>query len=365
MGSADLARELAFAHALAERARSVTVRSFGGRRTTSSKPDGTPVTEVDLATEDLLRAAIEAAFPDDAVIGEERGRSGPPGAARAWTLDPIDGTKQFADGVPLWATLIGLSAAEGPVLGLADVPMLDERYAAARGGGATRNGLPIRVSTTEVLDDATVGHSGLEEWLGGSRGDALARVALAVRRTRGMSDAWGHMLVAAGSIDACLEHEACGVWDWTPVAAIVSEAGGRSRPSTAARSIPGATCCRPTAACTPRSVRSWLPPLPCHRTERRASVPPSSPAWRGASFVRRSVIPAVVVLVSLAAAGAVRAQDASPPSDAPVTLRIGTIEDMVTDNPLFLCCAEYETFNTIYDKLVEFDPESRPRAPVA
>jgi histidinol-phosphatase len=219
-------RELAFANELADLAASTTTAAFGGRVATSSKRDGTPVTEIDVATEDALRAAVEAAFPGDAIVGEERGRSGPTDAARVWTLDPIDGTKHFADGVPLWATLIGLAIDGDPVAGLVDVPVLGERYVAAVTGGATRNGSPIRVSDTADLADAVIGHSALEEWFGGGRGDALVRVATAARRTRGLSDAWGQMLVASGAIDACLEHEPCGVWDWTPTAVIVSEAGG-------------------------------------------------------------------------------------------------------------------------------------------
>ncbi len=223
----DLSREQAFAVGLAELAAGVSLPAFGGRQRVEHKHDGTPVTETDHAIEDALRAAIEVAFPVDGVLGEERGRSGPPTAGRVWTLDPIDGTKNFADGVALWSTLIALVVDGVPVLGLVDVPAIGERYAAVQGHGATRNGIPIHVSAVATLADAVVGHSGLEEWRPGPEREGLLRVVDGCRRTRGLSDGWGHMQVAAGALDACLEHDPCGEWDWAPAVTIVGEAGGR------------------------------------------------------------------------------------------------------------------------------------------
>jgi histidinol-phosphatase len=222
-----LAPELELALELADAAAAISVAAFGPRHRVSHKDDGTPVTEVDARVEDLLRDRIHARFPTDAVLGEERGLTGPPGATRRWAIDPLDGTKQYADGVPLWSTLLGLASGGRPVLGVIDAPMTRERFWAVSGEGATRNGSTIRVSDVATLADAAVGHSGLEEWTHGADRARLLRVADAARRTRGLSDAWGQMQVAAGAIDACLEHEPCGPWDWTATVVIVQEAGGR------------------------------------------------------------------------------------------------------------------------------------------
>lgn len=227
MTTVDLTQELAFAAELASVAATRSVPAFGGRHEVAFKHDGTPVTEVDRAIEDDLRAMLHARFPDDAVLGEERGLTGPGDAARRWAIDPLDGTKQFADGIPLWSTLIGLLVDDQPVLGVIDAPMTNERFAAASGVGASRNGVPIRVSGVTDIGGAAVGHSGVEEWRPGPDRERLLRLADAARRTRGMSDAWGQMQVAAGALEVCVEHEPCGEWDWAATVAIVGEAGGR------------------------------------------------------------------------------------------------------------------------------------------
>jgi histidinol-phosphatase len=223
----DLRDELAASHELADAAAVRSVEAFGGRHEVAFKHDGTPVTEVDRSIEDELRAMLVARFPGDAVLGEERGSTGPSDARRRWTLDPLDGTKQFVDGIPLWSTLIALLVDDVPVLGLVDAPMTGERFAAVRGAGATRNGRLIRVSDVATLGDAAVGHSGIEEWPPGEDRARLLRLADASRRTRGLSDAWGQMQVASGALEVCVEHEPCGVWDWAATVAIVGEAGGR------------------------------------------------------------------------------------------------------------------------------------------
>jgi histidinol-phosphatase len=143
-----------------------------------------------------------------------------------WVIDPIDGTKNYADAIPLWTTLIALVIDGEPVVGIIDVPVLGDRYAAAHGTGATRNGAPIRVSTTSRLPDAVVVHSGIEEWTRDDRLGDLARLSRSVRRTRGLSDAWGHALVAQGSADILVDHDPCGEWDYAAGKIIVEEAGG-------------------------------------------------------------------------------------------------------------------------------------------
>lgn len=218
-------RDLAFAHELANLAATITLPAFGGRIPVTLKADRTPVTELDTATERALRGRVAEAFPDDAFLGEEDGRSGH--GDRVWVVDPIDGTKNFADGVPLWSTLIALVLGGEPVVGIIDVPTLGDRYASRLGAGATRNGEQIHVSTTESLAEAFVVHSGVEEWMADDRLADLARVASRARRTRGLTDAWGHALVAQGSADTLVDHDPCGEWDYAAGKIIVEEAGGR------------------------------------------------------------------------------------------------------------------------------------------
>lgn len=223
--SSTFDEELAFARELAEIAASISARwaddGAGGIR---HKHDSTPVTDTDVAIERALRAAVLDRFPDDGFLGEEEGLTS--GGARTWVVDPIDGTRNLIDGIQLWTTLIALADRGAPVVGIVHAPALNERYEAVVGQGATLNGQPIRVSEVSALGDAMVLHSAAEEWMRGPYWDGFCSVAAAARRTRGVSDAWGHMLVARGSADVLLEHEPCGPWDWSAVQVIVEEAGG-------------------------------------------------------------------------------------------------------------------------------------------
>lgn len=229
MDELDLSAELAFAHALADTAAAITTAAFGGRQRVELKADRTPVTEADRAAERAIRAAVAAAFPQDDVAGEEDGRTGPGRNGRTWIIDPIDGTKNFAAGVPLWSTAIALAVQGRPVLGLIDVPPLGRRYHAVRGGGAWMNDGPIAVSEVRETAEALVLHSPVEEWTSGEGLglDVFLRVVGSSRRTRGLSDAIGHLLVADGSAEVLLERSPCGEWDWAACMVIVEEAGGR------------------------------------------------------------------------------------------------------------------------------------------
>ncbi|MEO8477266.1 MAG: inositol monophosphatase family protein [Actinomycetota bacterium] len=235
----DLSADLAFAHELADAAAAVTLRWFGDRLPVELKHDATPVTEVDRAAEHTIRSAIAARFPDDGVLGEEEGMDAGTNG-RCWVIDPVDGTKLYAEGIPLWTTLIGLTIDDEPVLGVADAPALGDRYHATSGGGAWRGDRRLAVSDVAILSEAFVAHSGVEEWLGGGRNEALFRVAARAKGTRGLSDAWGHLLIAQGSVDALLEHEPCFAWDWTATGVIVEEAGGRLTTIGGAPPSPGA-----------------------------------------------------------------------------------------------------------------------------
>jgi len=226
MDQPDLSRELALAHGLADAAAKITLSSFGSRLPTELKDDSSPVTEVDRAAEAAIRRGIADVFPDDGVLGEEGGLKQATNG-RLWIVDPIDGTKLFAEGIPLWTTLIGLRVEDRLVLGVADAPALGQRYHAVRGKGAFRGERRIRVSQISGIQESFVIHSPIEEWMAADREQTLLRVASGARATRGLSDAWGHLLVAQGSAEVQLEHEPCFEWDWAATSVIVEEAGGR------------------------------------------------------------------------------------------------------------------------------------------
>jgi histidinol-phosphatase len=221
---ADWERELAFAHELADRAaeigREVFHREFEIRR----KQDDSPVTEADTRIEAMLRERIADRFPGDAVLGEEEGAQG--SGDRMWIVDPIDGTKNFAARIPVWATLIALSVDGETRLGMASAPALNERYWATRGGGATMSGRAIHVSETKELSEALVAIAGVGAWLKRPDRDAFLRMCDDANRVRGFGDFWGHCLVARGAADAMME-TSLRTWDFAALEVIMEEAGGR------------------------------------------------------------------------------------------------------------------------------------------
>src|SRR6478672_10177320 len=218
--AADGRNDLELAISLADAAAAVTLPRFGDRIPVELKDDATPVTDVDRAAERAIRAVLAERAPDDGVLGEEEGHR--PGAnGRTWVVDPVDGTKLFAEGIPLWTTLIALTIDEIPTLGVADAPALGVRYHATRDGGAWCGTRQLVVSGVLSLVDALVAHSPIEEWYRSGDGGHLADLATAAR------GAWAHLLVAQGSVDALVEHEPCYAWDWSATQVIVEEAGGR------------------------------------------------------------------------------------------------------------------------------------------
>ena len=217
--------DLAFALHLADLASRVTMGWYGGRLPVRLKADATPVTEVDAAAERVIRAEVAATYPGDGILGEEEGaHTGTSG--RVWVVDPIDGTRMFAEGIPLWTTLIGLRTANQITVAVADAPALGERYQASRGGGAFCNDHPISVSSVSSLGEAFVLHAPLEEFARGTGVEALLRLSGRARSTRGIGDAWAHLLVARGAADALVEQGPCFEWDWAATSLIVHEAGG-------------------------------------------------------------------------------------------------------------------------------------------
>jgi histidinol-phosphatase len=218
------ADDLQLALRLADLAAITTLERFGGRHDVRMKTDDTPVTEVDARVERQLRELIARERPGDGVHGEEGGLD-PGTTGRVWVIDPIDGTKLFAEGIPLWTTLIGLREGDDVVVGVADAPALHERFHASRGDGAYRNGERLRVSDVDRVEQSFVMHAGLDEFARDDVSDLLRLIDLA-RGSRGISDAWAHLLVARGAAEVLVEPGACHEWDWAATSLVVSEAGG-------------------------------------------------------------------------------------------------------------------------------------------
>jgi histidinol-phosphatase len=224
MGGQTYVDELAFAEELADRAGEMALSYFRNDPEVTWKSDATPVTEADLAIEAMIREELARRFPDDAIRGEEGGLEG--SSERVWIVDPIDGTRNFAAGIQIWANLLALKVGGEYVMGLANAPALGERYAATTGGGATWNGQAMRVSDVSTTTDGMVVVGDLEAWAGTAKGDRLMQLIRDSRRNRGFGDFWGHMLVARGAAEVMIEPE-LSEWDFAPLVVIVSEAGGR------------------------------------------------------------------------------------------------------------------------------------------
>jgi len=216
--------ELSFANELADLAGEIGLGFFGGTFQVRLKPDRTPVTEADVAIEGAIREAIKGTFPDDGVLGEEEGAEGE--GHRRWIVDPIDGTKNFADGVQIWSNLIAFAVDDEPVVGVVNVPALGERYEARTGGGARLNGDEIHVSRADRIPGAFVVFAGMEDWLSGDYAAGVQALVSDARRNRGFGDAWGHCLVARGSADVMMELELA-TWDFAALKVLIEEAGGR------------------------------------------------------------------------------------------------------------------------------------------
>ncbi|CAN5233867.1 histidinol-phosphatase [soil metagenome] len=185
------------------------------------KADTSPVTVADRAGEALLRELLAARFPDDAVVGEEHADTGGT-TGRTWYLDPIDGTKSFVHGVPLFTTLVACWDPDGPLVGVIDAPALRETTWAGRGAGCFHDDCQARVSSVAALSEAYVMTSGSEWW----PPDLRARATSGPFTLRTWGDGYGYSLVATGRAEAMVDPGA-EVWDLAPLPVIISEAGGR------------------------------------------------------------------------------------------------------------------------------------------
>lgn len=222
--------DLRLAHTLADGADSITTSRFRALDLkVETKPDLTPVSEADTAVEEAIRSTLSRVRSRDAILGEEFGRKGD--GPRCWVIDPIDGTKNYVRGVPVWATLIALMYGDEAVVGLVSAPALGRRWWAAKGSGTwTGKGLAsatrCSVSGVGSLSDASLSYSSLTGWQERSGLKAFLDLTSEVWRTRGYGDFWSYVLVAEGSVDIATE-PAVSLWDLAALAVIVDEAGGR------------------------------------------------------------------------------------------------------------------------------------------
>ena len=222
--ASELRSLLDFAVGLTREAGAITYRHFKGSFVAERKADDSFVTVADRETERFLRASIEKAFPDDAILGEEEGEK-PGRSNRRWILDPIDGTYSFVHRVPLYGVLIGLEIECEAVLGVVNLPALNELVYAARGVGCFSNDAVAHVSSTESLSDALLLATdfGTCEQYGFGRAAEILLRKVHARRTWG--DAYGHVLVATGRAEIMLD-PVMNVWDCAALLPILEEAGG-------------------------------------------------------------------------------------------------------------------------------------------
>lgn len=208
----------------ARRAGDRALKFFGRSVPVDLKADGTPVTEADREAERVAREWIESRFPANGILGEEHGAVRPE-APRRWLVDPIDGTKSFIRGVPLWGSLVAVVEADRVLAGAAFYPALGERLTAAPGAGSWWNGVRCSVSGVADLGRATVLTSderfeGRPAWR-----DGWLRLAASVALSRSWGDCYGYLLVATGRADVMVD-TVLSPWDAAPLVSIIEEAGG-------------------------------------------------------------------------------------------------------------------------------------------
>jgi len=208
--------DLDLALRLADAADAISLPRYRTELVIETKPDLTPVTEADRAVEAEIRRMLASERPDDAILGEEGGAAG--SGTRRWIVDPIDGTRNYSRGIPVWATLIALEVDGTVQIGVVAAPALHGRWWAERGSGALANGEPMHVSAIGRIEEAVLSFS-IE-----TNVPPLARDAWHVR---GLGDFWAHMLVAEGAVDGAVDADGLSEWDLAAVQVIVEEAGGR------------------------------------------------------------------------------------------------------------------------------------------
>lgn len=226
----DFTDDLRLAHVLADDADSLTTARFKALDLhVMSKPDLTPVTDADEAVEEMIRRTLGRTRSRDAITGEEQGSTG--SGSRRWIVDPIDGTKNFVRGVPVWATLISLAVDDEVVVGVVSAPQLQRRWWASTGNGAWTGKSLLKATRCQVsdvrrLEDASLSYASLGGWEERGRLDDFVALMRRCWRTRAYGDFWSYMLLAEGAVDLAAEPELA-VYDMAALDVIVREAGGR------------------------------------------------------------------------------------------------------------------------------------------
>jgi len=229
-GPRDYTDDLRLAHVLADDADSLTQARFKAIDLhVMSKPDLTPVTDADQAVEEGIRRTLSRVRSRDAVIGEEQGSTGH--SQRRWVVDPIDGTKNYVRGVPVWATLISLVVDDEVVLGVVSAPQLQRRWWASVGNGAWTGRSLLKATRCQVsdvrrLEDASFAYSSLSGWDEAGRLEDFVSLTRRCWRTRAYGDFWSYMLLAEGAVDLASEPD-LELYDMAALDVIVREAGGR------------------------------------------------------------------------------------------------------------------------------------------
>jgi myo-inositol-1(or 4)-monophosphatase len=223
--SEPLRRYLDFATETARQAGRLTLEYFRTGVRPEHKADDSPVTIADREAEQLIRARIEKAFPDHAIVGEEFGGDERASASHRWFIDPIDGTRAFVRGVPLYAILLGLEIEGRCEVGVAYFPALDEMIAAATGEGCRWNGRRAHVSSVPTIGRGIVTHGNAAAFERHGRGDAWTRLQRAAGFCAGWADAYAYLLVATGRAEVGMD-PIMSAWDCAPFPAILREAGG-------------------------------------------------------------------------------------------------------------------------------------------
>ncbi len=231
----SLSSDLRLARELADMADAISLDRFrSADLAIETKADSSWVTDADRSVERAIRAGIAESRPHDSVLGEEYGTSG--SSSRQWIVDPIDGTSNYARGVPVWGTLIALAVDGVPVVGVVSAPALGRRWWGATGLGAyvddtlgqatTSEERRIRVSDVDRLEDASMSVAGVLRWRDADRLDELLDLSARVKRSRDFGDMWAYMLLAEGLIDIAGEHD-LKPYDMAALIPVIEEAGGR------------------------------------------------------------------------------------------------------------------------------------------
>jgi histidinol-phosphatase len=209
---------------VAHEAGQLALRYFNGEFAVEWKQDLSPVTLADRDAESLLRTELLRAFPHDGFLGEEHGEQ-PGSSGFRWIIDPVDGTRNFVRGIPIWATLVGLEYQGEPVAGVAEAPAMGQTWRALRGDGAWRGDRRIYVSDVGDLSKATMFYTSLRWFEDAGRRDTFLELTRRTQTQRGFGDFYGHVLVAQGSGEFMVEH-GLHVWDVAALRPIVEEAEG-------------------------------------------------------------------------------------------------------------------------------------------